>query len=103
VTSPLVLVPRGFLELGKALEAKRLREPDDGRARRVRSAGELLGRLEGGLLEVVDDIPGDVLLGPGELLEALLDVPRKRESLGNRLDAAVRVDRVGGGLIGSAA
>ena len=50
------------LELRVALEPERLREAHDGRARRVGPARELLGGLEGHLVEVVDDVLGDVLL-----------------------------------------
>ena len=65
------------LQLGEALEAERLREAHDGRARGVRAARELLGRLEGDLVEVVDDVLRDVLLGARELVEARLDVGRQ--------------------------
>src|SRR5918996_1495920 len=66
-----VLLDRRLLELGIALEAQRLREADYGRGRRVRAAGELLRSLEGGLVEVVDDVAGDVLLRAREVVEAL--------------------------------
>ena len=69
-----VLLARGLLELREALEAERLREAHDGRARGVRAARELLGGLEGDLVEVVDDVLRDVLLGARELVEAGGDV-----------------------------
>ncbi len=68
-----VLLDRGLLKLGIALEAERLGEADDGRRGSRGAAGELLGGLEGGLVEVVDDVAGDVLLRAGELVEALGD------------------------------
>src|SRR3954471_3723110 len=73
------LLARRGLQLGEALEAERLGEPHDGRARRARAAGELLGRLEGDLVEVVDDVLRDVLLRARELVEPRTDV--RRESL----------------------
>src|SRR4249919_3830517 len=69
-----VLLDRGLLQLGVALEAERLREAHDGRGRGAGAAGQLLGGEEGGLVEVVDDVAGDVFLGAREVLEALLDV-----------------------------
>src|SRR5207247_5434851 len=72
-----VLLARGSLQLGEALEAEGLREADDGGARRVRAPGELLGGLEGDLVEVVDDVLRDVLLRTRELVEARLDVGRE--------------------------
>jgi hypothetical protein len=39
-----------------------LREAHDGARRRVRAAGELLGGLEGDLVEVVDDLLRHILL-----------------------------------------
>ena len=84
-----VLLDRGLLKLGVALEAERLREADDGRRRGVGAAGELLGGLEGGLVEVVDDVAGDVLLRARELVEAFGDVGRER--------LAVRAGRPAGG------
>ena len=57
-----VLVARGLLELGKAFEAERLGEADDGARGGVRAAGELLGGLERGLVEMVDDVLRDILL-----------------------------------------
>jgi hypothetical protein len=57
-----VLVACGGLELGETLEAERLREPDDRGRRRVGAARELLRGVEGGLIEVVDDVLADVLL-----------------------------------------
>ena len=77
VRAALVLVARGILKLGKAFEAKRLREAHDGRARRVGSPRQLLGGLERGLLEMVDDVARDVLLRAREVLEALTDVIRR--------------------------
>ena len=65
-----VLLARGLLELGEALEAERLREAHDGARRGRGAARELLGGLEGGLVEVVDDVLRDVLLGARELVEA---------------------------------
>ena len=73
-----VLLDRGLLKLGVALEAERLREADHGRGRGVGAAGELLGGLEGGLVEMVDDVAGDVLLRARELVEALGDVGGER-------------------------
>src|SRR3954454_2644117 len=69
-----VLVARGALQLGEALEAERLREAHDGGARGVRAPRELLRGLEGRLVEVVDDVLRDVLLGARELVEPGLDV-----------------------------
>src|SRR5215213_6697943 len=50
------------------------REAHDRRARRVRPPRELLRRMEGGLVEVVDDVLPDVLLRARELVEALADL-----------------------------
>src|SRR5581483_7334252 len=69
-----VLLDRRLLKLGIALEAERLGEANDRRGGSAGAAGELLGRLEGRLVQVVDDVPGDVLLGAGELVEPLGDV-----------------------------
>ena len=77
-----VLLDRRLLQLGVALEAERLREADDGRRGGVGAAGELLGGLEGGLVEVVDDVAGDVLLRARELVEALGDVGGERLAVG---------------------
>ena len=96
VAAALVLVARGLLQLREAVEAERLREAHDGRAGGVRAPGQLLGRLEGGLLEVVDDVAGHVLLGARELLEAIGDVGGERHALGDRVVA--RLDRGGRGL-----
>ena len=57
-----VLLDRRLLKLRVALEAERLGEAHDGRRGGVRPPGQLLGGLEGGLVEVVDDVAGDVLL-----------------------------------------
>src|SRR5262249_48255505 len=57
-----VLLARGALQLGEALKAECLAEPHDGRARRVGAPRQLLGGLEGDLIEVVDDVLRDVLL-----------------------------------------
>ena len=81
------------LELREALEAERLREADDRRARRVGAAGQLLGRVEGGLVEVVDDVLADVLLGARELLEA---------RSGSRQKGSVRKCRCGSRCMGFA-
>src|SRR4051812_19850423 len=72
-----VLLARGVLQLGEALEAQRLREADDRRARGVGAPRQLLGRLEGDLVEVVDDVLRHILLGARELVEARLDVGRQ--------------------------
>ena len=77
-----VLLDRGLLELGIALEPERLGEADDGRGRGARAARELLRGEEGRLVEMVDDVAGDVFLGPGELVEALLDVLGEAGQLG---------------------
>src|SRR4051812_9396618 len=71
------LLARRRLQLGEALEAERLGEAHDGRARRARPAGELLGRLEGDLVEVVDDVLRHVLLRARELVEPRTDVRRE--------------------------
>ena len=91
-----VLLDRRLLELGVALEPKRLREADDGRGRGVGAARQLLSRLEGGLLEMVDDVAGDVLLRARELVEALGD--ELRERLGARGARPPPVSRLGCGL-----
>ena len=49
---------------------------------------QLLGGEEGRLVEMVDDVAGDVFLGAGELVEALLDV----------LGEAFQLGGFGGGL-----
>src|SRR5262249_30230619 len=67
-------LPRRRLQLRKPLEAERLGEAHHRGARSVGSAGELLGGLEGGLVEVVDDVLGDVLLRAGAVLVACADV-----------------------------
>jgi hypothetical protein len=69
-----VLLDRSLLKLGVALEPERLGEADDRRGGGVGAAGKLLCGLEGGFVEVVDDVAGDVLLRTGELVEALGDV-----------------------------
>jgi hypothetical protein len=73
-----VFLARGLLELGEALEPERLREAHDGGRRGVGSARQRLGGLEGRLVEVVDDVLGDVLLGARELVEAVADVGGER-------------------------
>ena len=72
-----VLLARRLLQLGEALEAERLREPHDRRGRRAGAARELLGGVEGDLVEMVDDVLGDVLLRARELVEARRDVGGK--------------------------
>ena len=62
VRAALVFVASGFLKLGKPFETEGLGEPDDGGARGVRPARKLLGRLEGSLLQVIDDVACDILL-----------------------------------------
>ena len=69
-----VLLARGALQLREALEAERLGEAHDRRARGVRAARELLGGLEGDLVEMVDDVLRHILLGAREFVEARLDV-----------------------------
>src|SRR6266516_2192425 len=69
--SVAVLLDRRLLKLGITLEPERLREADHGRGRGVGAAGQLLGGLEGGLVEVIDDVAGNILLRAGELVEAL--------------------------------
>jgi hypothetical protein len=73
-----VLVAGGLLELGEPLEAERLREAHDRARGRVGPAGQLLGGLEGGFVEVVDDVLRDVLLRSAEVVEARPDISRKR-------------------------
>jgi len=58
-----VLLDRGLLQLRVALEAKRLREADDGRRRGAGAAGELLRSEEGRLVEMVDDVASHIFLG----------------------------------------
>ena len=72
-----VLVAGRLLELGEALEAERLGEPHDRARGRARPPRELLRGLERGLVEVVDDVLGDVLLRARELVEAGPDVRRQ--------------------------
>ena len=72
-----VLLARGGLQLGEALEAERLREPHDGRGRGVGAPRELLRGVEGHLVEMVDDVLRDVLLRARELVEARRDVGRQ--------------------------
>jgi len=55
------------------------READDRRRRRVRAPRQLLRGVEGGLVEVVDYVLADVLLGARERLEALADLGRQGE------------------------
>src|SRR5262249_35766936 len=92
------------LELRVALEAERLREADHGRGRGAGAARELLGGLEGGLVEVVDDVAGDLLLRTGEVLEAIGDVARERLPVRPHgagvagAGAGRRRTRLGGGL-----
>src|SRR5207248_11318869 len=69
-----VLVAGGRLELREALEAERLGEADDRGARRVGPPRELLRGVEGGLVEVVDDVLPHVLLRAREVVEALTDL-----------------------------
>ncbi len=71
---PAVFLARGRLQLGEALEAERLREAHDCGAGGVGAARQLLGRLEGGLVEMVDDVLRHVLLRARALVEARLDV-----------------------------
>ena len=61
--------------------------------RGVRAARELLGGLEGDLVQVVDDVLRDVLLGARELVEPRLDVG------GKGLVSAAAVGRGGGGQL----
>src|SRR4029077_20510925 len=75
--APAGLLARPTPELREALEAERLREAHDRRRRGVRSPRQLLGGLEGDLVEMVDDVLGHVLLLPRELVEASLDVGRE--------------------------
>src|SRR5712691_13525331 len=88
-----VFLARCGLELGKALEAERLGEAHDGRGGGVRAPGQLLGGLEGRLVEVIDDVLGDVLLRARALLKARADV------LGQALvlTGSVRWRTLGGG------
>ena len=72
-----VLLDRGLLQLRVALEAEGLGEAHHRRGRGARSPGQLLGGEEGCLVEVVDDVAGDVFLGARELVETLLDVVGK--------------------------
>ena len=51
-----------MLEFGIALESERLGEPDDGGGRSAGAAGQLFGGEECGFVEVVDYVPGDILL-----------------------------------------
>ena len=57
-----VLVAGGLLELGEALEPERLREAHDGARGGAGAPGQLLGGLEGGLVEMIDDVLRHVLL-----------------------------------------
>src|SRR5207253_11056492 len=59
--------------LWEALEPERLGEPHDGARRGVGAAGELFSGLERGLVEMIDDVLGDVLLGTGEVVKARTD------------------------------
>jgi hypothetical protein len=59
-----IFVARRVLQVGEAVEAEGLAEPHDRRARGVRAARQLLGRLERHLVEMVDDVLRHVLLGP---------------------------------------
>ena len=86
-----VLLDRRLLKLRVALEPKRLREADDGRGRGAGATGQLLGGLEGGLVEMVDDVAGHVLLRARELVEALGDVGRQALSVRPRLPAVARL------------
>jgi hypothetical protein len=79
--APILVLGRR-LQLREAVEAERLGEADDRRARGVRPARELLRGVEGGLVEVVDDVLADVLLRARELVEALADLLRQRQRLG---------------------
>ena len=79
LTRAPVLVTRGGLQLREALEAERLREAHDGGARGVRPPRQLLRRVKGRFLEMVDDVLPDVLLGARELVEALADLLRESE------------------------
>ena len=71
-----VLLDRGLLELRIALEAERLRETDDRGGGGARAACQLFSGQESRLVEMVDDVAGDVLLRARELIEALGDVGR---------------------------
>ena len=73
-----VLVARRLLQLREALEAQRLREAHDRARGGVGAPGQLLGGLEGRLVEMVDDVLGDVLLRARELVEAGPDVGGQR-------------------------
>ena len=67
--TPSVLVARGLLQLGEPSKPsaceKRTTVLDESSA-----PGQLLGRLEGRLVEMVDDVLGDILLRARELVEA---------------------------------
>src|SRR5215213_4325231 len=79
LTRAPVLVARRRLKLREALEAERLREADDRRARGVGAARQLLRGVERRLLQMVDDVLPDVLLRAAELVEALADLLGERE------------------------
>src|SRR5436190_11375359 len=69
-----VLLDRGLLQLGIAVESKRLREAHHSRRGGAGTARKLFRREERRLVEMVDDVAGDILLRSRELVEALGDV-----------------------------
>ena len=77
-----VLLDGRLLKLGVAVESEGLGEADDRRGRGVGPAGKLLGGLEGGLIEVIDDVAGHVLLRAREVVEALGDEAREALAVG---------------------
>src|SRR5829696_6225094 len=87
-----VLLAGGGLKPREAVEPERLGEAHDGRARGVGPPGELLGGVEGGFVEMVDDVAGDVLLRAREVVEALADLARERGDLGG--DGARHAPRI---------
>ena len=78
-----VLLAGCGLKFGEAFEAERLAEAHDGRRRSLDLRRELLGRLEGRLLEVVDDVERDVALGARAAVEVAADQLAERQRLGS--------------------
>src|SRR5438270_581108 len=68
--TPAVFIPSGLLKLWEPFEPERLRETNNGARGGVRPPGELLSSLERGLVQMVNDVLGHVLLRARELVEA---------------------------------
>ena len=72
-----VLLDGCLLQLGVTVEAKGLGEANDRGGGGVGAARQLLGGLEGRLVEVVDDVASHILLRAREVVKALRNEVRE--------------------------